>query len=329
MSVVINTNSAATIASNNLSASNAMLQKSLNRLSSGSKIVNASDDAGGVAVAGRLGAASKRVGVITQNIGNAVSFLQHQDNALKTLSKMLERMSELQSLNSDSTKSNADRELYNTEFQKLAVAIKDVVDNTDFNGNDVFGALSVKVNDDAGTSYSSATMASSLSAMAAAGTQPYIADGTFSKVITTTTSDYSTTPVRTATSVTTTTINGTVNVRPVVTGETPNSGTTADGVSAASATTGNVNAATIATDIQTIASLRAQNGAAQSALGYYSEINTSAKATFESAISKIVDVDVAEESTQLARWNTLVQAGTAMIAQANGSTQSALTLLRG
>jgi flagellin len=317
MSVVINTNSAATIASNNLSASNAMLQKSLNRLSSGSKIVNASDDAGGVAVAGRLGAASKRVGVITQNIGNAVSFLQHQDNALKTLSKMLERMSELQSLNSDSTKSNADRELYNTEFQKLAVAIKDVVDNTDFNGNDVFGALSVKVNDDAGTSYSSATMASSLSAMAAAGTQPYIAAGTQSTVTTTVAG----TPL-TATAVTTTTINGTVNVRAAVSA-------TAGGSAGAVTTTGDISAATIATDIQTIASLRAQNGAAQSALGYYSEINTSAKATFESAISKIVDVDVAAESTQLARWNTLVQAGTAMIAQANGSTQSALTLLRG
>ena len=48
MSVLINTNSAASIASNNLSASNAMLQRSLNRWSSGSKIVNASDDAGGV-----------------------------------------------------------------------------------------------------------------------------------------------------------------------------------------------------------------------------------------------------------------------------------------
>ena len=60
MPVVINTNSAAAIASNNLSTSSAMLQKSLNRLSSGSKIVNASDDAGGVAVAQRLTAAAKR-----------------------------------------------------------------------------------------------------------------------------------------------------------------------------------------------------------------------------------------------------------------------------
>ena len=65
MSVVINTNTAATIASHNLSASNAMLQRSLNRLSSGSKIVNASDDAGGVAAAARLSAAAKRTGVVS------------------------------------------------------------------------------------------------------------------------------------------------------------------------------------------------------------------------------------------------------------------------
>lgn len=321
MSVVINTNSSATIAANNLSASNAMLQRSLNRLSSGSKIVNASDDAGGVAVAGRLGAASKRVGVITQNIGNAVSFLQHQDSALKTLSKMMERMSELQSLNSDNTKSTADRELYNTEFQKLAIAVKDVVDNTDFNGNDVFGALAVTVNDDGGTAFSSASMASSLSAMAAAGTQPYIAAGTQSTV-TTITGDGADPEVFSSSAVTTTTINGTVNVRAAVTAA-------ASGPASVATTTGAISAATIAADIQTIATLRAQNGAAQSTLGFYSEINTSAKANFQSAISRIVDVDVAEESTQLARWNTLVQAGTAMVAQANATTQGVLTLLRG
>jgi len=265
MSVVINTNSAATIASNNLSASNAMLQRSLNRLSSGSKIVNASDDAGGVAVAGRLGAASKRVGVINQNIGNAVSLLQHQDNALKTMGKMLERMSELEELSSDATKNANDVALYGTEYTKLSAAIYDILNATDFNGNDAFAALSVKVNDDASGSYSIAAGLSSLTVATSGGLAIGHADAT---------------------------------------------------------------AANVATAIQSIASARATNGAHQSTLGYYAELNSSAKATFESAISKIVDVDVAEESTQLARWNTLVQAGTAMIAQANGSTQSALTLLR-
>ncbi len=262
MSVVINTNSAATIASNNLSASNAMLQRSLNRLSSGSKIVNASDDAGGVAVAGRLSAASKRVGVITQNIGNAVSYLQHQDSALKTVSKMLERMSELQSLYGDATKQTADKDLYVTEFEKLSLAIKDIAANTDFNGTDVFAAKTVKVNDDASGTF--AIDANTLSVGAA-------------------------------------------------------------GIGTAAALIG----VDVKADIATVAGLRATNGAMQSVLGYYTELNSSAKATFESAISKIVDVDVAEESTQLARWNTLVQAGTAMVAQANATTQGVLTLLRG
>jgi flagellin len=288
MSVVINTNSAATIASNNLSASNAMLQRSLNRLSSGSKIVNASDDAGGVAVAGRLGAASKRVGVITQNIGNTISFLQHQDNALKTVGKMLDRMSELQSLYTDATKNPTDLGLYKTEFDKLGVAVKDIMDNTDFNGNDVFATVATRVNDDAaaGTNFSTDALTGLIGLASATTTlDAYNADGA--------------------------------------------NASTSRGIGAAANGASQTTAADIKNDIQLIAEARAKNGAAQSTLGYYAEINSSAKATFESAVSKIVDVDVAEESTQLARWNTLVQAGTAMIAQANGTTQSALTLLRG
>jgi len=104
MPVVINTNSAAAIASNNLSASNAMLQKSLNRLSSGSRIVNASDDAGGVAVAQRLTAASKRAGVAAGNISSGLAFLQQQDAVFKTGAKIMERMNELQGLYRDTTK---------------------------------------------------------------------------------------------------------------------------------------------------------------------------------------------------------------------------------
>ena len=80
--------------------------------------------------------------------------------------------------------------------------------------------------------------------------------------------------------------------------------------------------------IQSVAAARSRNGSDQSTLGFYSEIVAAQKVNYEAAVSKIVDVDVAEESTQLARWNTLVQAGTAMIAQANGSSQAALTLLR-
>ena len=73
MSVVINTNYAATVASDNLAMSSSSLQKSLNRLSSGSKIVNPSDDAGGLAVAMKLSAAARRSGATSANIGNGWS----------------------------------------------------------------------------------------------------------------------------------------------------------------------------------------------------------------------------------------------------------------
>lgn len=91
---------------------------------------------------------------------------------------------------------------------------------------------------------------------------------------------------------------------------------------------GDIDLSDITTAIQNVATFRAQNGAEQSRLGFASELITINKANLEAASSRIVDVDVAEESTQLARWNTLVQAGTAMLAQANGSAQTALRLLQ-
>jgi len=266
MPVVINTNTAASIASNNLAASNAMLQRSLNRLSSGSKIVNASDDAGGVAVATRLMAASKRTGVASANVGNAVSFLQHQDSALKTVGKILERMSELQALYADTTKSTNDTTLYSTEFTALVTSLTNLTDDK-VNGLDIFAttALKVSVNDQLTTtdavSYGLADLGAAIGASGASCSITAVA--------------------------------------------------------------------TLNTVIQTVAGHRAENGAKQSVLGFQQEMLGASRINMDAAISRIMDVDVAEESTQLARWNTLVQAGTSMIAQANQSTQSALQLLRG
>ena len=64
-----------------------------------------------------------------------------------------------------------------------------------------------------------------------------------------------------------------------------------------------------------VAGMRATNGSEQSRLGFASELVTVNKANLEAASSRITDVDVAAESTQLARWNILVQAGTAMLAR--------------
>jgi flagellin len=265
MPVVINTNTAASIASNNLAASNAMLQRSLNRLSSGSKIVNASDDAGGIAVASRLSAASKRTVVASANVGNALSFLQHQDSALKTVGKILERMGELQALSADNTKSSDDKALYGTEFTTLRTSLVNMTDDK-VNFMDIFAtaAMSVSVNDQFNTTDAVAFGLADLgSAIGVAGANLVIAE-----------------------------------------------------------------VSDLNTAIQAVATQRAENGAKQTLLGFQQEMLGANRINMDAAISRIMDVDVAEESTQLARYNTLVQAGTSMIAQANQISQVALSLLR-
>jgi len=247
MSVVINTNYAATAAANNLAASNLNLQKSLNRLSSGSKIVSPSDDAGGLAVSMKISAEATRLGASSTNMANEVSFFQTQDGALKVVGKILDRMSELSTLYTDKTKSTSDIANYNTEFGSLVTELGNIAGQT-FNG--------IKLFDDA----------------------------------------------------------------------------TGLGVALSSKFTGLAGKigtlASITTAITDTAALRADNGSAQSTRGFEAELLTVTKANLEAANSRIADVDVAAESTQLARWNILVQSGTAMLAQANSATQSVMRLLQ-
>jgi flagellin len=81
------------------------------------------------------------------------------------------------------------------------------------------------------------------------------------------------------------------------------------------------------TAIQTLATMRATNGAQQSRLSFAGDLLAINKVNLEAANGRIIDVDVASESANLARFSILQQAGTAMLAQANQSQQSILRLL--
>ncbi len=85
---------------------------------------------------------------------------------------------------------------------------------------------------------------------------------------------------------------------------------------------------TVNTSIEALATDRATVGANISVLSSYSSQLGVLKDNLSAANSRIKDVDVAQESTQFARYNILVQSGTAMLAQANQSTQSVLKLLQ-
>jgi len=271
MSVVINSNSAASIAANNLAYSTAMLQNSLNKLSSGSKIVNPSDDAGGLAVSMKLSATANRQSALQNNIGDATSLLQTQDGALSVAGSILNRVSQLETLYQDPTKNSSDLANYDDEFTQLQSELTSLASQT-FNGVNLFGSASttVDVTDDL-----SSSTAVTLSGQALASS--------------------------------------------------------ASGVGAIAATAvsslSQLTITQITSAIQNVASMRAVNGAEQSRLGFAGTMLTTNETNLQSAISNISDVDVAKETTNLAKWNVLVQAGTSMLTQANQSAQIALKLI--
>lgn len=267
--MVINTNTSAQSAANNLVASSAMLSRSLARLSSGSKIVRPSDDAAGVAVSLRLDAQVARTNAARSNVGNAISFTQTQDGYLTKIGKALDRMSELSIMSQDVTKSDADRALYNGEFTQLAAFVTTSA-SKDFNGVSLFSSSSLPVTIDSdGSTFSMVGIN--------LGTASYTA-ATAATVSTTTAAAAALTSVKTA--------------------------------------------------ITQLATDRATIGAHQSRLNFTNDQLAISKENLDAASSRIRDVDVAEESTQFARYNILVQSGTAMLAQANQLPQNVLRLLQ-
>jgi len=276
MSLSINTNTSASVAASNLNSTNMMLQKSLQRLSSGARIVDSSDDAGGLGVSMKMSAAIRRTEATNTNLSNAQSFLKTQDGAFATATKVLTRMAELTTLSQDVTKSTGDTANYQTEFAALQGQLTALGSGT-FNGVGLFGAgtagtsLTVYTNEDSTTSttITRAALAGDTSIAAAIGTAASVAT-----------------------------------------------------VSGAQSATATINSA-----ISSLATMRAQNGSESSKLKFSQEMLVTNKNNLEAANSRIIDVDVAAESTQLARFNILQQAGTAMLAQANQTAQSVLRLL--
>ncbi len=142
--MIINTNPGAAMAARILGESSSALQKSLSRLSSGSKIASPSDDAAGTGVAMKFGAQINRIQAAKDNVGNAIAYAQTQDGFLEKVGSALDRMSELAMLAQDETKTDADRALYDKEFTKLEEFIT-AINDKDFNGVSLFNGTNRSV----------------------------------------------------------------------------------------------------------------------------------------------------------------------------------------
>jgi flagellin len=288
MSVVINTNSAATSATYNLSNTNVNLQRSLNRLSSGSRINSSFDDAGGLAVSMKMSASIRRTDATSANVNNAIAFLQTQDGVIKTADKILSRMSELATLSQDVTKTTQDLALYNTELSQLKGQLNLML-KEEFNGISLFKAGTTPDGDG--------------EAMDVDPTLTVVASHDGAQTIGITQ----------------------VDLHQIVYDITNDDSSVVMNIGSNTGAQAAVTA--IQAAIQNLATLRANNGAEQSRLTFAADMLAVNKTNLEAANSRILDVDVADESTKLARYNILQQAGTAMLAQANQSTQSILRLI--
>ena len=263
--MVINTNIGANRTSRLLAESTSKLNGSLQRLASGSRIIEPQDDAAGLAVATKFNAAINRNNAVQNNLTSALSYSQTQDGFLQKVSKALDRMSELMTLSSDATKSTNDKTNYLTEFTDLKAYISDI-GTKDFNGVSLFNGIQMAVTKDSDAN----------------------------------TWDMWATPL--------------------------NDDDLVDVLASGFVVTGTL--ATLTTAIEEVSTHRAEVGSNIQRLHFTNEQVGILNENLSASVSRIADVDVATESTRFAKYNILVQSGTAMLAQANLLPQNALRLLQ-
>ena len=365
--MVINSNLAAARASRLLGESTTRLQRSLSHLSSGSRIVSPEEDPAGLAVAAKLNAENMRHYAALSNLQNTVSMVQTQDGFLQQVQKALTRMGELTVLALDVTKTDRDRLNYDVEFQTLKSHIdeafgKDFNGVDLFGGGDTTNtSQSVAGTGEASniinTGGNSGTISISFNSLASADNYRVyypprssggsrIADtggvagaGNFSVsfgegdtgLIEIVVNEGNNSASTWSYDVDTTAQN---NPHLFVTtdgeGETFRmSAIPTIGVSGDVATIGGAAGALagIKSAIQGVAQRRARVGANLARLQSHSEELGVLTENLAAARSRIVDVDVAAESTQFARNSILTQSGTALLAQANIIPNLALRLL--
>ena len=156
--MVINTNISALNAANDLNQSNNMLNQSLARLSTGSQIVNASDNPAGLAESISLTADIGQTNAANQNVTSANSFSQTQDGYLAQVGTALDQMATLAIEAQDGTISSAQAADYNSEFQALGAYITSTA-TAAFNGTSLFSGTGLAVTIDGnGTTFSMAAV---------------------------------------------------------------------------------------------------------------------------------------------------------------------------
>ena len=311
MPLNITTNAAASAAGYYLEKNQKALQTSLTRLASGKKIIAPYDDPGSLSVSMKLQASINRLSGAQNNIRNGMSFLEVQDGILEAAGRVMDRMNELKGLAAqDPMKGSVDIASYNDEFRDLQVQLYQMSQQT-FNGVSLFA-----IQNHLG-SVNSVFRDSSTNNTVSIHTSPDGNDG--AKVSLHKAALLSAITITAATPTTAAAWQDADNTAVFTFASADHNSTI---------TLDQVSTAVLSKALENVASLRAQNGGTMSRLTFSSNVVAQMRTNMKAALGRIVDVDIAEESTELAKYNILVQASAAMLSQANSSTDVALILLR-
>lgn len=314
MTIQLKTNSSASAAAFHLARNTQNLQKSLNRLASGSRIIQPADDTGGLAVSMKLQSSISRLEGAGHNVQNGISYLEVQDGILASAGRIVDRMIELKGMSQDMMKNDFDNATYENEFKDLQIQLYDMTQQT-FNGVSLFAhrtetggqGVFFATPTTAGIT-SDNTVSVFVSPDGSTGAKVSISKAMLLSALTIhdsnhTSSFFNSADQTTVFSFAATDLSGTMEL-------------------------GDVSVGVFNKALENIAALRARNGGTMSRLNFAADNLSQQKANMEAALGRIVDVDVAAESSRLARNNVLVQASAAMLAQANSTPEIALMLLR-
>jgi flagellin len=262
----------------------------------------------------KLSGTINRLTGVEKNIDNAISFLQVQDGVLDSAGQILDRMAELKALSQDVLKNSSDIANYNAEFKNLQVQLYQMSE-TKFNGVSLFavdfvnsaGATTVATFN---TSGSGNTVSIFTSATGESGSKVSINKTALLAALTITS-----------------TLGSVDNKNSFQSNAAAAVYSFGSQTSSAAFDLGDVSVAVFTQALQNVATLRAENGGSVSRLQFAKESAAAQKTNLEAANGRIMDVDIASESTALAKYNILVQASASMLSQANTTSNVALMLL--
>ena len=290
--ISINTNNGGLFAAKAASQSQATIDSAMQRLSTGSRINNAKDDAAGQAIATRLTAEIQGLEIASRNVADGQSLVDTAEGALQETHTLLLRMREIGVQAANGTLSTSDNQALDAEFQQLVKEIDRIAQNTTWAGAALLNGNA------AGAEDSTATFSFQ------AGVGNNSGADVFS--VTVKNADATTLDIFVA--------NSTV--------ATDNDVNLLSQTSAGSAITA-VDAA-----IATVSSERANLGAVSNRMASTMANLDQIRVNLTASKGRIADADFAAETANLAKGQILQQAATAMLAQANASKQQVLTLIR-